>query len=817
MERFFTRAFTDLTGQERELVGGKGASLAALMRAGFSVPAGFVITAEAFRQALEASELYEEIRTALRTLERGDDSNIESISAYLREQIQALPLLAELEDEIGQAVDLLQASFVAVRSSATVEDGMVAAWAGQLESYLNCSRADLLSHVKACWASLYTSRAITYCLQQEVDICTVAVAVVVQEMVTSEAAGIAFSQHPVTGVNNQLVIEAGYGLGELVVSGQITPDTYLLQKTPLTLQEKHKHRQTKMLVRNDQGQTVEMPLTMEQQEIAVLTDKEILELGALVSRVEETQGFPVDIEWAKVGSRFFVLQARPITTAVQSEAFFLRQKPWCFAVSRPFNWFVESMQVRAMETEIQFEVFGWERAVQNYLILNGDEYYCDQDEARIHEQFLEAFSQDEYFFQRFAEKEEQIIADARTYTMQLRAQDFSVASNQELQHALSKFREAYLQSFLPTWVRPDAFLETQVRAGLTTELSIGVGEVDRIFAQIATPLHPSLAYADEPLALLLIAKQIRDCQADLDSPLVESLLEQHQKQYGWMKGPLAREDLAFSVQEYRERLHHLLPEDVEGLIRRTKQVRDERELSHRAFLERYHPSLRLQALINALRAFIWLRTRTTEVSDYLFFVARTGLLTEVAKRLKLTNAEVVTATPEELIGWLSDRSGEMKLLLEARRQGFAIIRIDGDTRWTVGEEVANWQDQAWQELNSPRQTDNEVLRGVCACPGSVAGIVRIVKTGVDVTALAIGEIMVASMTLPEYTGAMEKAAGFITDEGGITCHAAIIAREMGKPCVIGTQYATRFLKTGDRVELFADRGIIRRVAVKEVS
>ena len=169
---------------------------------------------------------------------KGDDIDaVEAASNEIQQLILKPPIRSQLADEIMASFAKLDARFVAVRSSATAEDSLSAAWAGQLDSFLNTTKDTIVDNVKKCWASLFTPRAISYRLEKGLANQKISVAVVVQKMVDSEMSGIAFSVHPVTQDKNNMIIEAGFGLGEAIVSGQITPDDYTIQKSPLSIIE----------------------------------------------------------------------------------------------------------------------------------------------------------------------------------------------------------------------------------------------------------------------------------------------------------------------------------------------------------------------------------------------------------------------------------------------------------------------------------------------------------------------------------------------------------------------------------------------------
>lgn len=815
------RRLEGLSYADRARAGGKGAALGELLKQGIPVPPGFVVCTDAFQIFLETGNLEEKIKDAFQGLRKDDQEEIRRVASLLTSLLLKTNIPSSLVKEIYAAFDELDVPFVAVRSSATVEDGVDAAWAGQLESSLNRTRDQLIDAIKYCWASLFSPRAIVYCLEQGLEAKDIAVAVVVQRMVQSEAAGVAFSAHPVTHARDQVLIEAGYGLGEAVVSGQITPDTYMVEKVSRSIQILGSHRQTQGLFRTSSGETQWSRLPAEYTEKRVLAEAEIQALTKLVLVIESHFGIPVDIEWAKEGTSFFIVQTRPITTLAKTfssqtgamDEREIRQKDWCYYVTRRFNWFVQSVQLRAMQADVQNAHLGFSVPTQNYLLLDGDEYFCEEDGHRSHEQFLDAFTRDPLFFQQFAQKEEQIIAETETYSSELRRTDFSSHSPAELITALERFSEQYLISFLPAWMRPDTFLEFEVQKRLREEFHLSEEEVKRVFRMIATPLHQHLAYADEPLALLLLAKRIEAFQGSLEAPseIIETLLRQHAEAYGWMKGPVFPELRSFSLEDYRERLAYLLRQPLQERIQHTKRIREERDVGYRAFLKRCNPSGKLRHLCQALRAFMWLRTRTTEVSDQLFFWGRKTLFVELSQRLALSAEEVVMLAPDEIISVLSGKEKEHRALICGRTQAYAIIVVNGQISVFMGQEARSFARAMTSRVRVSSVRQERVLSGFCASPGVVQGIVRVLLTPDDTSSLLAGEILVATMTLPEYTAAMERAAAFVTDEGGITCHAAIIAREMGKPCVIGTGCATQMLRTGERIEVDAIQGVIRRL------
>jgi len=334
----YVETFKKISKKDVLQAGGKGASLGEMTGAGIPVPPGFVLLSSAFDKFLAETDLKVELDAILDNVDHEVVSAVDDASGDIRSLIMNAEMPGEIAKEIVAAHKKLDARFVAVRSSATAEDSADAAWAGQLESYLNTREDQLLDKVKECWASLFTPRAIFYGFEkgfhshegeegdEEHKGKAISVAVVVQKMVESRVSGIAFSVHPVTQDRDQLIIEAGFGLGEAIVQGAITPDSYVVEKSTkqildknISVQEKgmYKKRIKKQELRSkdDDGEPNEWrDIPVSEGEKATLSDEEVLELFELIIKIEEHYGFPVDVEWAREGGEFYIVQSRPITT-----------------------------------------------------------------------------------------------------------------------------------------------------------------------------------------------------------------------------------------------------------------------------------------------------------------------------------------------------------------------------------------------------------------------------------------------------------------------------------------------------------------------
>ena len=309
----YLNKFNKLGKNDSGIAGGKGASLGEMTQAGIPVPPGFVILADAFRRLITDNKIDEKIDEILKAVDATQTETVDRASVEIRELIKNAESPQDVSKEIMKAFNELDTEFVAVRSSATAEDSSTASWAGELESYLNATKDNLLDRVKQCWSSLFTPRAIFYRIEKKMDADEVAVAVVVQKMVQSEISGIIFTVHPVTKKPNEMVIEAGWGLGEAIVGGQITPDTYVIDKVKNKIIEKYSSTQEMMIDRVG-NETKEISVPEDKKDKQKLTDLEIMELAEICKKIENHYGKPQDIEWARENSTFYIVQSRPITT-----------------------------------------------------------------------------------------------------------------------------------------------------------------------------------------------------------------------------------------------------------------------------------------------------------------------------------------------------------------------------------------------------------------------------------------------------------------------------------------------------------------------
>jgi len=314
------KAMTDLLAladinATSDVVGGKGATLARLARAHLPVPNGFHVTTAAYHQFIVENDLTTRLATALAQLDASRPMTFETVAQTISDLFARAPMPRALAHAIDEAYRALGHDVaVAVRSSATAEDLAERSFAGQYETFLNVRGVEAVqTAVKRCWASLWNARALRYRAQQHIEPRALAIAVLVQEMIPAQVAGVLFTAHPVTGARDCVVINATWGLGDALVSGLVTPDTFVVEKVSGRIIEREIVEKTMMRVCGEEG-IVEQSVPLAQQRAPALDDAHIVELTRLGVHIEQLAGMPMDVEWTLAHNRWAIVQARPITT-----------------------------------------------------------------------------------------------------------------------------------------------------------------------------------------------------------------------------------------------------------------------------------------------------------------------------------------------------------------------------------------------------------------------------------------------------------------------------------------------------------------------
>ena len=317
----FVEFFEELKKEDVAIAGGKGANLGELTQAGIPVPPGFVITAATYDKFIKETGIFDEIMDILDAIDVNNNKELQESSVKIKKIIMDSYMPDDIRTTIIEAYNALgqrigkENPFVAIRSSATAEDLPEASFAGQQDTFLNIKGTkDVLEYVQKCWASLFESRAIFYREEHNFDHSKVYIAVVVQEMVDAEKAGVMFTVHPSTG-EEKILIEGAWGLGEAVVSGTVTPDTYWVDKKTGEILESIISEKNIMFTKDpESGKTVKIEVPDDMKNKKVLSTPELAELTNMGKRIHEHYGSPQDTEWAINNGKVFMLQSRPVTT-----------------------------------------------------------------------------------------------------------------------------------------------------------------------------------------------------------------------------------------------------------------------------------------------------------------------------------------------------------------------------------------------------------------------------------------------------------------------------------------------------------------------
>lgn len=314
--------FKEIDKHSLPQVGGKGANLGEMVKAGFPVPPGFAVTVASYDLFLKENQITEELEKLLSVLDVNDPAQLHQVSLKIQKLITKSNVPEAVKKDVAKAYFKLSGPFkkelVAVRSSATAEDLPGASFAGQQATFLNISGENsLLVAIKDCWASLFTERAIFYRVQNKINHTKVKISVIVQKMVQSEASGIMFTVDPVSGDKDKIIVDAVWGLGEMIVQGSVIPDHFVIQKDTFSILYKEISEQSLYLKKRGQ-ETLELSVPAKLVGVQKISDEDAVKLAKIAQGLQDHYFFPQDIEWAKEDKKLYIVQTRPITTLKKS-------------------------------------------------------------------------------------------------------------------------------------------------------------------------------------------------------------------------------------------------------------------------------------------------------------------------------------------------------------------------------------------------------------------------------------------------------------------------------------------------------------------
>ncbi|MGP3910138.1 PEP/pyruvate-binding domain-containing protein [Nonomuraea sp. 10N515B] len=806
-------------------VGGKGASLARLVRAGLPVPDGFHVTTEAYRAFVSA--FHDEI----------DPADPERTAALFARHDVPEGLAAEIRQAyaaLGEDVA------VAVRSSATAEDLPEMSFAGQQDTYLNIRGDALLDAVKRCWASLWNPRAVAYRDQHGVPHDEVALAVVVQELVDADAAGIMFTADPVTGNRAETVVNASWGLGEAVVGGQVTADTIVLSGGVVTRSQTGD--KTVMTVRTPTG-TEERPVPDELRRAPVLTPAQAVELAAIGTRVQDLYGMPMDVEWARSGGAFSVVQARPITgLKPQVEEWNDSLKGdylWTAGnlgeaipdVMTPVTWSFVRLFIHEAMAASSLPGFDLVGNIGGRFYMNLSIVYTIAESLgmksrlgvieNVFGKLPPGLDVPRVKISRWAIIKRVVpmainiqrrvrenlkgmpafLATSQQRCEDLRARIAATGSGPEL-------ADLYEREIQPHMVTSCRMLEAAGRQGGSTlvytrdKLRKMMGDVDAEAMLTGVNADGELASLGPVMGLSRLARG-------------EITREEFARTYGH-RGP---HEFEVSILRPGEdpgwidaQLAGLrdLQADTEALLARQEKAREE---AWARFAERYPgKETKMRERVRRWSAVVRDREDTRSENMRAFWVLRA--FTVRAGELTGHGDDVFALYLEELLDLLRGNAAALSEVPVRRATFEQYAALPPYPTLIVGRfDPVRWAADPGRRADVHDARGHTVpvsdtVTGFPGAPGVVEGIARVISGPEQGDRLKPGEILVTTLTNVGWTPMFPRAAAVVTDMGAPLSHASIVARELGIPAVVGTGNATMRVRDGDRIRVDGERGTV---------
>jgi phosphohistidine swiveling domain-containing protein len=854
-----------------ETVGGKGASLARLIRAGMPVPGGFHVTTAAYERFVTDNDLKSGIRAALENVDASEPDTLTRVS----EKIGDLFLRTDLPEEVSGAISEAYAGLdqddpaVAVRSSATMEDLPGTSFAGQQATSLNVRGNDeLLGTVRRCWASLWSARAIAYRERQGFDHDRAAIAVVVQRLVAAEVAGILFTANPVSGARNEIVVNAARGLGEALGGGQVTPDSFTLDRTTLAVRERQTGFQEVETVPAERG-TTEHPLDRERAAQPTLDDAQLMQVAQIGIDIEDLFSSLQDIEWAYTpDGRFWVLQARPITNLPPAPLKDVRWEPpfsgsawWRRQVvenmPEPLSPLFDELYLReglelsidAMMEFFRMTYFRVEDFVDRPLFttINGYAYTranykplrwsaipmflrVTVDEFRI------MFGNDTLVYWR-----EEALPAYLTTVERWKAEDVASVPGERLLAGVRELALADSRYWFACVVMLARAKVTDALLGRYLALTAsGRGVISGTFLRgFPSPTLDSEAELEGLAERIRASDELRTLVAATPAAGLPEALE------GAPAGQVWLDAFARYLDRYGHQVYNLdfaVPTQADNPLpvllslkamvqqsghdshARQRAIVAERDmlaeetarsldpLRRKAFrillgwAQHFGPD-RERALFHMGAGWPTLRRLALELGQRL---VEDGSLLAAEDIFFLKTSEIregISARDSvQTSPKLANLARERRELREARKRLHPPPVVPPGYKVRMGP-----FDMSAFETQRRNVPDGTTLGGFAVSPGRVSASASVIRSPTDFSRMEPGTILVCSTITPAWTPLFSQARGLVTDVGGVLAHGSIVAREYDIPAVLGTGVATQRIRSGQRIRVDGNAGTITRL------
>lgn len=863
--------FNEMDQTDITVVGGKGLNLGELIKIdGIQVPDGFCVTTAAYKKGIEGNAELETLFEKLEVLKSDDREQISKVSKKMRFVIENLSMERDIEDEITMVLSKYgNNEAYAIRSSATAEDLPYASFAGQQDTYLNIrGREKIIDHIIKCWASLFTDRAIIYRIENGFDHRSALLSVVVQKMVASEASGIMFTADPMTSDRKTLSIDAGFGLGEALVSGLVNPDIYKVVDGRIIT--KHIGTKEKEIRNSQTGGTKETRIEKERQEEQVLRDEQIQKLAKTGKEIEAYFGCPQDIEWCLVNNQFYIVQSRAITTL------FPLPEAGDLKTPRVYMSIGHTQMMTDAIKPLGMSFFGMISEVSMEKI--GGRIYTDithdLSSVKGRSRLVMATGKQDPLIQNAIKNllgDKELMSSLPKGRRNIQGGIFTSGSLIETIKVYRKNDPTIIEDLINEFEK-EIFKTDQQLSKLSGE---------KVFEFIANDREKLLDMAYNPkmlgaiIASILINdslnKKVEKLLGDKNTAdiLIKSLKHNVTTEMG-----LALCDVADTVRKYPEILEYLSQKPGNGIFfEDMEELQGGKETSEvfRNFLNKYgmrcpgeiditkerfeeNPTQLIPVILNNIRVLkpgehrikfqegrqeakdkeeeIIRRLKdlpggskkTKKIKKYIsllrnFIGCREDPKYYIVRRYQIyKKALIKEACKLEEKGVIKDVKDIFYLYMEELRNAVKTNKLDYSI---IEERKENYA--RYEKLTPPRiftsegfvplaglQPENiskEAISGIPVSTGIVEGRARVVLS-VDQAKIEEGDILVTKFTDPSWTPLFVTIKGLVTEVGGFTTHSAVITREYGLPGVVGAENATKLIKDGQRIRVNGNEGYV---------
>jgi len=856
--------FREMDRRQLLLVGGKGLNLGELSRIpGINVPDGFCITTEGYQMTVEENKAFQALLDQLTTLQADDREQIGEISGRIRQLLLAVEIPADVVSTVADYLSKLGVEHAyAVRSSATAEDLPHASFAGQHDTYLNIiGKESILHHIKKCWSSLFTDRAVTYRIKNGFDHRHVYLSVIVQQMVFPQASGILFTADPVTSNRKLLSIDASFGLGEALVSGLVTADGYKVREDKIV--DKRIAAKKLAIYGRKEGGTETKQIDPDQQTIQTLTDQQILQLARIGRQIEAHFGCPQDIEWCVVDHIFYLVQSRPITTLYPIPETETEENHVYVSVGhqqmmtdpmKPLGLSFFLLTTPAPMRKAGGRLFvDVTHQLASTISRNNLLKAMEQHDPLMKDTIMNIIKREDFIKMEPVDEKTSITTKGNTVIPEQFENNPAIVSDlikrsqlsiEELKANIQTKTGSDLFDFILQDIKElkkilfdpqsSAVFLAAINASVWINEKMNEWLGEKNAADTLSQSVPNNITSEMGLALLDVADVIRPypevidyLQSVKDDNFLEKIvhLEGGQEASNAFRAFLKKYgmrcagEIDITKTRWSEKPMTLVP-TILGNIKNFEPNASRRKFEHglHAALEKEQELLgRLKQLpdgeqkvketkrmIDRIRHFIGYREYPKYGMIHRYFVYKLALLKEAEKLVQAgiihEKEDIFYLTFEELGEVVRTYKLDDQIISKRKEEYKLYEKLTPPRVITSDGEIITGE---YKRENLPA----EAIVGLPVSSGIIEGRARVILTMEDAV-LEEGDILITSFTDPSWTPLFVSIKGLVTEVGGLMTHGAVIAREYGLPAVVGVENATKLIKDGQQIRVNGTEGYV---------